>query len=206
MALRWFRDQFYAIEAGVASAAGLDAYDLMTAAAERVPAGSEGLVVLPHLEGAACPELNRNARAVFFGATLRHTRAHFTRAILEAVAYMLRKNLEMVEQVGGPMREIRSTGGGARSRAVAADQSRRAAKTDHPRGRGRSRLPGRRHAGRGGDRVLPQPGRGLGGHGARARAPGTQPGQRSDLSSRATALMWNCTTAWNPCSANQGSV
>jgi xylulokinase len=88
----------------------------MTAAAERVPAGSEGLVVLPHLEGAACPELNRNARAVFFGATLRHTRAHFTRGILEAVAYMLRKNLEMVETVGGPMREIRSTGGGARSR------------------------------------------------------------------------------------------
>jgi xylulokinase len=116
MALRWFRDQFYAIEAGVASAAGLDAYDLMTAAAERVPAGTEGLVVLPHLEGAACPELNRNARAVFFGATLRHTRAHFTRGILESVAYMLRKNLEMVEQVGGPMREIRSTGGGARSR------------------------------------------------------------------------------------------
>ena len=115
MALRWFRDEFYALEAKAASAAGLDAYDLMTAAAENVPAGSEGLLVLPHLEGAACPELNRNARAVFFGATLRHTRAHFSRAILEAVAYMLRRNLEMVETVGGPMREIRSTGGGARS-------------------------------------------------------------------------------------------
>jgi xylulokinase len=115
MALRWFRDQFYAIENGVANSAGLDGYDLMTAAAANVAAGSEGLVVLPHLEGAACPEFNRNARAVFFGATLRHTKAHFSRAILESVAYMLRKNLEIVEQVGGPMREIRSTGGGARS-------------------------------------------------------------------------------------------
>jgi sugar (pentulose or hexulose) kinase len=116
MALRWFRDQFFAIEAGAAADAGLDAYDLMTAAASHIAAGSEGLVVLPHLEGAACPEFNRNARAVFFGATLRHTRAHFVRAILESVAYMLRKNLEIVEKVGGPMREIRSTGGGARSR------------------------------------------------------------------------------------------
>jgi xylulokinase len=115
MALRWFRDQFFALEARAAHDAGLDAYDLMTAEAELVPAGSEGLVVLPHLEGAACPELNRNAKAVFFGATLRHARAHFTRGIMEAVAYMLRRNIEMVEAVGGTMREIRATGGGARS-------------------------------------------------------------------------------------------
>ncbi len=116
IALRWFRDQFFQVESGIAENAGLDTYDLMTYPAASVPAGSDGLIVLPHLEGAACPEFNRNARAVFFGATLRHTRAHFTRAILESVAYMLRKNLEIVERVGGPMREIRSTGGGARSR------------------------------------------------------------------------------------------
>jgi xylulokinase len=116
MALRWFRDQFFPLESRAAEDAGLDAYDLMTYAAASVPAGSDGMVVLPHLEGAACPEFNRNARAVFYGATLRHTRAHFTRAILESVAYMLRKNLEIVERVGGPMCEIRSTGGGARSR------------------------------------------------------------------------------------------
>jgi xylulokinase len=116
MALRWFRDQFFPHESSVAVNAGLDAYDLMTQPAANIPPGSDGLIVLPHLEGAACPEFNRNARAVFFGVTLRHTRAHFTRAILESVAYMLRKNLEIVERVGGPMREIRSIGGGARSR------------------------------------------------------------------------------------------
>jgi xylulokinase len=116
MALRWFRDQFFASEMSVAAAAGLDTYDLMTAAAAGVPPGSDGLVVLPHLEGAFCPEFNANARAVFFGATLRHTRAHFTRAILESVAYMLRKNLEIVESIAGPVQELRSTGGGARSR------------------------------------------------------------------------------------------
>jgi len=115
MALRWFRDQFFKPEMQVAQETGLDAYDLMTQAASFAPPGSDGLVVLPHLEGAACPEFNPAARAVFYGATLRHTRAHFTRAILESVAYMLKKNLDLVEELGVPVGEVRSIGGGARS-------------------------------------------------------------------------------------------
>jgi xylulokinase len=87
----------------------------MTRPAQEVPAGSDGLVVLPHLEGASCPEFNPDARAVFFGATLGHTRAHFTRAILESVAFMLKKNLDLVEDMGVPVSEVRCLGGGARS-------------------------------------------------------------------------------------------
>jgi sugar (pentulose or hexulose) kinase len=115
MALKWFRDQFFYLESQVAYASNLDPYDLMTRAASDVPAGADGLVVLPHLEGAACPEFNPAAKAVFFGATLRHTKAHFIRAILESVAYMLKKNLDLVEGLGIPVREVRSIGGGARS-------------------------------------------------------------------------------------------
>ena len=115
MALRWFRDQFYSLERRAAEQDGLDTYDLMTQEAGEVPPGADGLAALPHLEGAACPEFNPAARAVFFGATLRHTRAHFVRALMESVAYMLKKNLDIVEQLGVPMAEIRSAGGGARS-------------------------------------------------------------------------------------------
>jgi xylulokinase len=115
MALKWFRDQFYALESAQAVSQGLDPYDRMTAEAAGVPPGCEGLVALPHLEGATCPEFNPNARGVFFGATLRHTRAHFVRSLLEAVAFMLRRNLELVEGLGIPIHEVRSTGGGARS-------------------------------------------------------------------------------------------
>jgi xylulokinase len=115
MALRWFRDQFFGPEIQVARAAGLDPYDLMTRMAEQAPAGAEGLVVLPHLEGTACPEFNPAAKAVFYGATLRHGKAHFVRAIMESVAYMLKKNLDCIEQLGIGVREIRSLGGGARS-------------------------------------------------------------------------------------------
>jgi xylulokinase len=115
MALKWFRDEFFAVEAVAAQQAGLDAYDLMTAAAGRVPPGCDGLTVLPHLEGAFTPEYNPQARAVFFGATLRHGRGHFVRGLMEAVAYMLKRQLDLVEGMGFPVTEIRSIGGGARS-------------------------------------------------------------------------------------------
>lgn len=115
MALRWFRDRFYHLETQVALASGIDPYELMTAAARQVPAGSDGLVALPHLEGAFCPEFNPAARGVFFGVTLAHTKAHFVRALMEAVAYMLKRNLDLLEELGLPVTEVRSMGGGARS-------------------------------------------------------------------------------------------
>jgi xylulokinase len=115
MALKWFRDQFFALEAESARQAGRDPYNDMTAEAGRVPAGCDGLVALPHLEGAFCPEFNPLARGVFFGATLRHGRAHFIRAILESVAFMLKRNLDLVEGLGIPVETITSLGGGARS-------------------------------------------------------------------------------------------
>jgi len=115
MALRWFRDRFFPLEALVARESGLDAYDLMTRLAEQVPSGSEGLIVLPHLEGTGSPDFNPVARAVFYGATLRHTRGHFVRAIMESVAYMLKENLELVEELGLAVKEVYSMGGGARS-------------------------------------------------------------------------------------------
>ena len=115
MPLRWFRDGFFALQAEQALANGRDPYDDMTAEAAGVEAGCDGLIVLPHLAGACCPEFNPDAKAVFFGATLRHGRAHFTRAILESVAFMLKKNLDLLEGMSIPVDQVRSLGGGSRS-------------------------------------------------------------------------------------------
>lgn len=110
MALRWFRDQFCPdLPAGGAGYAALDA---MAAA---VPPGCEGLVFLPYLSGCVDPEPCPQARAVFFGATLAHTRAHFARAVLESTAFVLADFLEMLAALGCPCRELRSLGGGAGS-------------------------------------------------------------------------------------------
>jgi xylulokinase len=114
MALRWFRDSID-LDGKPDSTSGNDHYDEMTARAAAVPAGSDGLIFLPHLEGAACPEFNPAARGVFFGLSLRHNRAHMIRAVLESVAFLLKKNLDIVEALGVPVDEVRSMGGGARS-------------------------------------------------------------------------------------------
>jgi xylulokinase len=115
MALTWFRDRFGQAEVERAAAAGLNAYDLLTDLAATAPAGSDGLVMLPHLSGAFSPEYEPRARGVFFGFTLGHGREHFVRATLEAVAFMLRRNLELLTVAGAVASEVRSHGGGARS-------------------------------------------------------------------------------------------
>ena len=69
--------------------------------------------MLPYFTGSTMPKYNPDATASFTGITLSHTRGHFARAIMEAVAYTLKQNLDYVnaEQVS----EIRITGGGAAS-------------------------------------------------------------------------------------------
>lgn len=115
LSLTWFRDQFGAPEVAEAARRGVDAYDLLTQLAEGVPPGADGLIMLPHLMGAFSPEYEPRARGVFYGFTLAHGRAHFVRAILEAVAFMLRRNVELLARAGAYASEIRSHGGGARS-------------------------------------------------------------------------------------------
>ena len=115
MALTWFRDRLGEPELASAATSGGDAYDLLTALAATAPAGCDGLTMLPHLAGAFSPEYVPEARGVFAGLTLSHGRAHMVRAVLESVAFMLRRNLELLATAGAPAAEIRSHGGGARS-------------------------------------------------------------------------------------------
>ncbi len=115
MALRWFRDVFGGEEVDRASREGTDPYDLLCALAESVPAGSDGLIMLPHLAGAFCPEMLPQARGVYFGFTLGHRKGHFVRATMESVAFMLRRNLDSLDRMGTSVGEIRSLGGASRS-------------------------------------------------------------------------------------------
>ena len=114
--MRWFRDEFAGPEMRVSKTSGLDAYDLMGLEAARIEPGCEGLVMLPHLQGAMAPEANPKASGAFYGFTLRHGRGHFTRAIMESIAFIVRRNIEVIEGLGVSVHEIRALGGGARSR------------------------------------------------------------------------------------------
>ena len=114
--LKWFRDRFAQPEKVVGEMLGISAYEVLDREAERVPPGSGGLIILPHFAGAASPEFDPMARGVFFGLTLSHDRRHIVRAMLEAIGYMLRRNIELLKGLGISIKEVRSIGGGARSR------------------------------------------------------------------------------------------
>ena len=103
MALKWFRDNF----AEAYSFAELDRL------AGAVSPGCDGMTMLPHFCGSTMPKYNPTAKAVFAGVELGHGRGHFARAVMEAIAFTLRQDLDYLgmQDLG----EIRITGGGAKS-------------------------------------------------------------------------------------------
>lgn len=113
--LRWFRDALCQSEKAVAAETGADPYEYIAGAAARVPAGAEGLTFLPYLTGERTPHKDPYARGAFIGLSLRHTRAHMARAVLEGVAFGMRDSLEIIREMGVPIEEVRASGGGARS-------------------------------------------------------------------------------------------
>ena len=115
MVLKWFKDRFGEAEIARAAQEGRDVYDLLCEQAATIPAGSEGLILLPFLEGAGFPEFHPSARGVLLGLALHHTRAHLTRAILESVAYLVRADLEALQRLGVSPHEVRLMGGAAKS-------------------------------------------------------------------------------------------
>ncbi|MGQ8875580.1 gluconokinase [Paenibacillus sp. TSA_86.1] len=115
MLFRWVRDEFAASEVETAKRLGINSYDVLTKIAERVPAGSEGLLFHPYLSGERAPLWNPDARGSFFGLTLHHKKEHMIRAVLEGVIFNLYTVLlAMEEQIGQPT-SIQATGGFARS-------------------------------------------------------------------------------------------
>ena len=104
--LRWYHDTL---------ASALD-YETLLDEAASVPPGSEGLFFLPYLTGERTPHADPHVRGAFIGLTPRHTRGYLTRAVLEGVAFGLRDNFRLLQEVGLPApRQVRVSGGGTQS-------------------------------------------------------------------------------------------
>jgi xylulokinase len=110
-ALKWFVDNLCQ---GVGSR-NESAYEILNREAAAIAPGSEGLVFLPYLAGERTPHADPDARGCFIGLTLKHTRGHMARAIMEGVALAMRDSLEIIRDLGVPVRQIIASGGGSRS-------------------------------------------------------------------------------------------
>ncbi len=104
LSLGWLRDTFFSGQN----------YEVLNEAAAKVPAGSEGLAWAPYLLGERTPHLDPEVRAAFTGIGMQHTAAHFTRAVLEGVAYSLQDTFTLFAELSIPVSGIRLGGGGAR--------------------------------------------------------------------------------------------
>nr|WP_200931588.1 FGGY family carbohydrate kinase [Paenibacillus sp. Leaf72] len=113
--LNWLRDKLASAEWEEAARLGADIYELMIQSADRVSSGADGLLLLPFLSGERAPYWNASARGVFFGLNLQHKREHLIRAGLEGVIYSILSVGEALQEIAGPAREIRASGGFAKS-------------------------------------------------------------------------------------------
>ncbi len=103
--LQWYRDTL----------APNTGFDELLKEAESIPAGCEGLQFLPYLSGERTPHPDPLARGAFIGLTVRHHRAHMTRAVLEGVAFGLKDSFTLIQNAGlGEITQVRASGGGAK--------------------------------------------------------------------------------------------
>lgn len=102
--VRWHRDMLARTD-----------FDSMDMEAAKIAPGSDGLLFLPYLSGAATPKVMDHARGVFFGLTMNHTLPHMTRAVYEGCTFGLRDCVERLDALGCGSSTVISSGGGTKS-------------------------------------------------------------------------------------------
>lgn len=115
LSLKWFKENFCQEEIKDNRKENT-IYDVLIKKAKDVPATSEGLLFLPYLNGERTPHMNAKIRGLFANVSIRHTKAHFIRSILEGVAYSLRDCVETMKEQGMKVEKVRVVGGGAKSK------------------------------------------------------------------------------------------
>lgn len=110
---RWYRDTL-----------GRADYVALNVSAEEIPAGCDGLMFHPYLNGELTPYNDPELRGSYTGISAAHTTAHFTRATLEGVAMSLKDCMHTLQEQGVTMERVRIIGGGAKGslwRQIVAD-------------------------------------------------------------------------------------
>ncbi|AEB06826.1 Carbohydrate kinase, FGGY [Coriobacterium glomerans PW2] len=112
----WLGDELYRDAVASERTGGPNVFEAMASEAKRIPPGSEGLICLPYFAGERTPINDPDARGVFFGLTLRHTRAHMVRAALEGIAFSIAAHISILEHDHGlRINRIVAAGGGTKN-------------------------------------------------------------------------------------------
>lgn len=113
---RWFKNNFWREAERKSKEGSVIPYEILEKQITKVPVGSRGVLVLPHFSGRGTPDWNTEARGLFIGLTLDHTKADLTRAIMEGITLDVKTALDAMESLVGKIEKIRITGGATKSR------------------------------------------------------------------------------------------
>jgi len=114
--ISWFRKEFAKYEEEEAEKLRIAPEDLLNREMKEIPPGSMGLLLLPYWHPRENEPLSKGAIIGFSG---EHTRAHVYRAIIEGIAYELRRLKEVMEEhAGSKIKELRVGGGGSKSSEI----------------------------------------------------------------------------------------
>lgn len=113
--LNWFVSSFAEGERAKADAAGLTLHQWLDRLAEAIPAGAQGVRILPYFLGEKTPVHDADVRGAILGLSLAHGPAHLWRALLEAYAYGIAHHIEVLNDMGHRTEHYFASDGGSKS-------------------------------------------------------------------------------------------
>lgn len=112
---RWFRENMAADIDARCAADGSNVYAEMMKLAQGIPAGSDGLVILPYFSGERTPINDPEAKGLIFGLNLQHTRGHIYKAMLEGIGYGINQHFEIFDAKKMGTKKVMAVGGGTKN-------------------------------------------------------------------------------------------
>lgn len=109
---RWFVENFCQPDAPAAAQKGARLYEYVLSMSLDAPSP---VIALPYWSGKCTPEWNLTAKGLMVGMTMATTRYDQARAIVEALCFDLRENIEALREADVRIEALRAVGGGARS-------------------------------------------------------------------------------------------
>jgi xylulokinase len=112
---QWLRNTIGQEEVAAAKKTKCDPYELLTAQASTAQPGCEGVFFLPYLTGERTPHADPLARGGWVGLTARTGRAELIRSVMEGATFAMGDVVNTLRDRKVDIKQIRLSGGGARS-------------------------------------------------------------------------------------------
>ena len=110
--LKWFADNFCANEIAAAAKTSESVYKIMEG---EMPSHPSPITVIPYFNGSGTPTCDLDAKGSILGLTMSTGRGDIAKAIIEALCFEMRTNIETMQRAGISIAGLRCVGGGARS-------------------------------------------------------------------------------------------